>query len=222
MKATTKVNPLLTSLPCAWVQVPSLASARRVVVDALGGPDDKVVRLCVTEGIARSGSAQLPRGLDSVEVVVADVDLVAARIDELPDRTRVGYTLMADLAEFGGNQHRSALWRMPWGTHLIVMAGLTKPVGREFARTDRQAGRVFKVQGHPTQRLQETTTGGTCGSSFFVADLHAVYQSLQRNGYHPTEISTRTSVPHSGRLGCTVLCIEGEWLEFICAEEGES
>lgn len=168
---TVAANRLLESLACVWVQVPALAPARRALVDALGlveitagvveddsipsrpgarwlllgDPDDDIGRVCLVEGTERRGGDGLPRGLDSVEVVVADVDQVAARLDALPDTVRVGHTLVADLAELGGNQHRSALWRMPWGTHLIVTAGLTEAKGREFPRTQRQAGRVFEV-----------------------------------------------------------------------------
>lgn len=301
-------NPLLESLACAWVQVPAMVAARRALVDGLGlvevdaglvegydapthpgarwlllgDPDDDVGRLCLVEGVGRPDENGLPRGLDSVEVVVADVDQIAAQIDALPDTIRIGHTLVADLAEFGGNQHRSALWRMPWGTHLIITAGLTEARGREFPRTGRRAGRVFEVhlrtdrhaaalalyaeamvmpvlmtaqwergpihdawglpdgspvamdllktgpegtgagavevQGHPTEQLQRGTAGGTCGLSFFVADLEAVYRSLCRQGYHPTDSSYRRSGPHRGRLGFTVAGVEGEWLEFVATE----
>lgn len=168
---TIAANPLLESLACAWVQVPALAAARRLLVDGLGlveinsgrvGHDEAPVqagarwlllgdvdeaygRICLVEGLGRTDEFGLPRGLDSVEVVVAHVDLVAARLDALPEAVRVGKTLTADLTELGGNQHRSALWRMPWGTHLIVTAGLTEANGREFPRTGSRAGRVFEV-----------------------------------------------------------------------------
>lgn len=308
---TVAANPLLESMACAWVQVPALAPARRALIDALGlveidsgrvehddtpaqpgarwlllgDPDDEFGRLCLVEGVGRMDEIGLPRGLDSVEVVVADVDEVAARLDALPDAVRVGRTLVADLSELGGNQHRSALWRMPWGTHLIVTAGLTEAKGREFPRTGRRAGRVFEVhlrtdrhaaalalyaeamtmpvlmtaqwaggpihdawglppgspvamdllktgsegtgagavelQGHPTERLQRGTAGGTCGLTFFVADLQAVHLSLRSQGFHPTVPARRRSGPHRGRMGFTLAGVEGEWLEFLVPEGSE-
>jgi len=164
-------NPLLRSLMCAWVQTPDLDQARALCTTAiglsvldsgtvathwatpvrgarwilLGDPDEDVGRLCLIEGSARPDTPGLPRGLDSVELVVADVDRVAARVDGFPGTRRIGRTIEADLADLGGNRHRSALWRMPWGTHLIVTAGLTAVPGREFPRTDKEAGRVFEV-----------------------------------------------------------------------------
>ena len=305
---TVAANPLLESMACAWVQVPALAAARRALVDGLGlveidsgrvqhddtpaqlgarwlllgDPDGEFGRLCLVEGVARMGELGLPRGLDSVEIVVADVDEVATRLDALPDAFRVGKTLVANLTELGGNEHRSALWRMPWGTHLIVTAGLTEAKGREFPRTGRRAGRVFEVhlrtdrhaaalalyaeamtmpalmtaqwrsgpihdawglppgspvamdllktgsagtgagavelQGHPTERLQRGTSGGTCGLTFLAADLEAVHLSLGRQGFHPTAPARRRSGPHRGRMGFTLTGVEGEWLEFLAPE----
>ncbi|MBX6750603.1 MAG: hypothetical protein IRY85_13195 [Micromonosporaceae bacterium] len=164
-------SPLLRSLKCAWVQTPDLDQARTLCARAIGlsvldsgavethwattirgarwvlfgDRDEDVGRLCLIEGVARPDAPGLPRGLDSVEIVVADVDRVAARVDAFPGTRRVGRTIEADLAELGGNRHRSALWRMPWGTHLIVTAGLTAVPGRQFPTTDKEAGRVFEV-----------------------------------------------------------------------------
>jgi catechol 2,3-dioxygenase-like lactoylglutathione lyase family enzyme len=162
---------LLHSLRCAWVQVPDLEEAERLVTEGIGlarmgegkvwdhwstdltgarwllfgDEDEQVGRLCLVEGVARPDEPGLPRGLDSVELVVADVDRAAARIDTFPGVQRVGTTFTADLSELGGNQHRSALWRMPWGTHVIITAGLTPTPGRDFPSTRREAGRVFEV-----------------------------------------------------------------------------
>lgn len=162
---------LLHSLKCAWVQVPDLAGAEHLVTEGIGltrmdagrlrdhwstdlpgarwllfgDEDEQAGRLCLVEGVARPAAQELPRGLDSVELVVADVDRAAARIDAFPGVHRVGAPFTADLSQLGGNQHRSALWRMPWGTHLIITAGLTPTPGRSFPTTRREAGRVFEV-----------------------------------------------------------------------------
>lgn len=166
-----RANPLLSSLSCAWVQTSDLDQAAALCTEAiglavldagkadahwaaggtgsrwvlLGDPDESAGRLCLVEGEERSRDGGLPRGLDSVEIVVADVDRVGRRLDSMAGVHRLGQSFVADLAELGGNQHRSALWRMPWGTHLIITAGVTQTPGREFPSTEKEAGRVFEV-----------------------------------------------------------------------------
>lgn len=166
-----QANALLHSLAHAWIQTPDLDRAIALCHEAiglavidegrvdehwatprrdarwvlLGDPDETAGRLCLIEGEARADQDGLPRGLDSVEIVVGDVDVVAARIDAAPGTRRLGQTFDADLTELGGNQHRSALWHMPWGTHFIITAGLTATPGRDFPSTGRMAGRVFEV-----------------------------------------------------------------------------
>lgn len=166
-----RANPLLNSLRCAWVQTPDLDLATTWCAEAiglavldtgkadshwatdstparwvlLGDPDESAGRLCLIEGEARPDLDGLQRGLDSVEIVVADVDRVGARIDAIPGTRRLGQTFVADLTELGGNQHRSAVWCMPWGTHVIITAGVTPTPGRAFPSTDKEAGRVFEV-----------------------------------------------------------------------------
>lgn len=177
---TLPADPLLNSLRCAWVQTPDLDLATVWCTDAiglavldageagshwatdaaparwvlLGDPDESAGRLCLIEGVARPEVEGLQRGLDSVEIVVTDVDRAGARIDAVPGARRVGRTFVADLAELGGNQHRSALWCMPWGTHVIITAGVTPTPGRAFPSTDKEAGRIFEVHVR-TERYEE-------------------------------------------------------------------
>jgi hypothetical protein len=164
---------LLADLRCVWVGVPDLAVAQDILRRVLGlepraggnrlaplagppgsagapwtlfaAPGESVGALCVFADRARPARAGLPRGWDCVEAVAADVDASARALDAIDGVSVVRSPFTSDLSEFGSNVHRSGVWRMPWGTHLILTAGLTEAVGREFPRARSRTGRVFEV-----------------------------------------------------------------------------
>ena len=164
---------LLDDLRCVWVAVPDIVAAARLLEHALGferraggarlpplaGPpgsagapwamfathDETRGAICVFAGRGRPVHPGLPRGWDCVEAVAADVDASAAALASIPDVTVVRSPFTSDLSELGSNVHRSAIWRMPWGTHLILTTGLTEAHGREFPRAGSRTGRVFEV-----------------------------------------------------------------------------
>lgn len=164
---------LLDDLRCVWVGVPDLAAAEDILGPTLGyelragsaelppfagppgsagarwtqyaAPGETLGTVCLFAGPPRPPLARLPRGWDCVEAVVADVDAAADALGATPGVTVVRAPFTSDLSEFGSNVHRSGVWRMPWGTHLILTAGLTEAAGREFPRTRSRTGRVFEV-----------------------------------------------------------------------------
>ena len=164
---------LLSDLRCVWVGTPDLAAAEKILgtllgyerrsgsgeLSALNGPPGSAGArwamyaapgetqggVCLFAGRARPQRPGLPRGWDGVEMIVADVDAAADALAAAPGVTVVREPFTSDLSQFGSNVHRSGIWRMPWGTHLILTAGLTNTVGREFPSTRSSTGRVFEV-----------------------------------------------------------------------------
>ncbi|MEV4834906.1 hypothetical protein AB0K05_10310 [Nonomuraea sp. NPDC049486] len=164
--------PLVEELACVWIEVPGLdATAERLrsvlglesrasgtlAPEAglggwagrpwalLGPPGFPYGMVCLVEGEARPVTRALPRGWDSVELVVEDVDAAAGRLAGWPGVRPVAEPFTTDLSELGSNVHRSGVWRMPWGTHLILTTGLTEPQGRSFPSARRGTGPVFEV-----------------------------------------------------------------------------
>jgi catechol 2,3-dioxygenase-like lactoylglutathione lyase family enzyme len=104
-------------------------------------------RIRVVEGPARGPRSGLIAGWDCVELAVADVDGVVGRLGELGEGDLVFGPITVDLSAHGSAQHRSAVWRAPWGTHVILTAGVTQPKGRVFPapRAGDLCGPVFEV-----------------------------------------------------------------------------
>ena len=164
---------LLADLRCVWVGVPDLAAAEAIFGPTLGyqrragsaalpsragppgsagsrwtmyaAPGESLGAVCLFAGPARPSRPGLPRGWDCVEAVVADVDAAAAALAGTRGIAVIRSPFTSDLSELGSNVHRSGVWRMPWGTHLILTAGMTEAVGREFPRARSRTGRVFEV-----------------------------------------------------------------------------
>lgn len=111
----------------------------------LGPPGFSYGMVCLVAGSPRPALPTLPRGWDSVELVVEDVDAAAARLAEWPGAVPVVHPFTADLSSMGSNVHRSTVWRMPWGTHLILTTGITQPEGRRFPWAESGTGPVFEV-----------------------------------------------------------------------------
>ena len=154
---------LLESLACAWVGVADVAEAARLLFEAVGlhlladgvlGDGRRWVLLgergassgmvCVVEDRIRPSGAGLPRAWDSVEIVVGDVDAAAERLEGRSGVVRVWGPRDTDLSDLGSNVHRSGVWRMPWGTHLLLTMAVTQPVNRSFPSAA-EGGRVFEV-----------------------------------------------------------------------------
>lgn len=162
----------LDELRCVWIGVPDLPVAVRIFEDALGfqrtaegttlpamagqaarpspwihwtAPGERSGAICVFADRARPPREGLPRGWDCVEAVVADVDASADALAAVPGVVVVHAPFTTDLSDEGSNVHRSAVWRMPWGTHLILTAGMTAPAEREFPTAPGRVGRVFEV-----------------------------------------------------------------------------
>lgn len=163
---------LLDGLRCVWIGVPDLPVAAQIFEDALGfrrtaegttlpamagpgvlpspwihwtAPGERSGAICVFADRARPPREGLPRGWDCVEAVVADVDASADALASVPGVVAVHAPFTTDLSDEGSNVHRSAVWRMPWGTHLILTAGMTVPAEREFPTAPGRVGRVFEV-----------------------------------------------------------------------------
>jgi catechol 2,3-dioxygenase-like lactoylglutathione lyase family enzyme len=151
--------PLLENLACAWVGVAEVEEAARLLVEAvglhlldagqrwvlLGEPGASSGMVCLVDDRIRPSGGGLPRGWDSVEIVVADVNTAAERLEGRPGVARVWGPRDVDLSALGSNVHRSAVWRMPWGTHLILTMGITQPANRSFPSASPGGGRVFEV-----------------------------------------------------------------------------
>ena len=101
----------------------------------------------VVEGPRRASKAGLIAGWDCVELAIADVDGAVRRLGELREGELVFGPTTVDLSAYGSAQHRSAVWRAPWGTHVILTAGVTQPEGRTFPapRAGDTCGPVFEV-----------------------------------------------------------------------------
>lgn len=127
-------------------------------------PNEHTGAICVFVDRTRPAGAGLPRGWDCVEAVVADVDAAAAALGELPGVRSVRKPFTSDLSDLGSNVHRSGIWLMPWGTHLILTTGVTTPVDRVFPQAAGGIGRVFEVHLRTddfaaTQRLYSDVLG---------------------------------------------------------------
>lgn len=116
---------------------------------------EKFGGICLFEDGARRYDGSLPRGWDSVELVVEDVDAAALRLAGVAGAIALVKPFTSDLSEMGSNIHRSGLWRMPWGTHLILTAGVTEPESRAFPKAQSGTGRVFEVHLR-TDRFEQT------------------------------------------------------------------
>ncbi|MGI5158897.1 hypothetical protein [Microbispora sp. CA-102843] len=125
-----------------WNVRPSVTDRRWAL---LGPPGFPYGMVCLVAGTARPVRHTLPRGWDSVELVVEDVDAAAARLAEWPGAVPVVRPFTADLSSMGSNVHRSTVWRMPWGTHLVLTTGITQPAGRRFPWAESGTGPVFEV-----------------------------------------------------------------------------
>ncbi|MGW5158205.1 hypothetical protein ACWEPN_22250 [Nonomuraea wenchangensis] len=125
-----------------WNVRPSVAGRRWAL---FGPPGFRYGMVCLVEGAARPVRNTLPRGWDSVELVVEDVDAAAAQLAGWPGAVPVARPFTTDLSSMGSNVHRSTVWRMPWGTHLILTTGITQPADRRFPHAESGTGPVFEV-----------------------------------------------------------------------------
>jgi hypothetical protein len=223
------VSTFVEELAWVWIEVPGLDDTAGRLRDLLGledraegtlGPDCVPGRwtgrrwsllgppgfsygmICLVEGEARPGTDALPRGWDSVELVVEDVDAAAGRLAEWPGVRPVAEPFTTDLSELGSNVHRSGVWRMPWGTHLILTTGITEPQGRRFPSARRGTGPVFEVHlrsaDHDTaQRLYGKSLGmpalmaadfteGPLHRAWAIAEGTPVRMSLLKSGHEGT------------------------------------
>jgi catechol 2,3-dioxygenase-like lactoylglutathione lyase family enzyme len=163
MAADASGEPLIDALLGATVLVedpPAAAAALETVLgwerppaNRVNAPPSLTVRspgtergmIRLLEGQEGPRSADLREGWSSVELVVRDVDQLAARIDASDDFELRTPPVTFDLTNVGSNVHRAAI---AWGPGNLLMAftmALTQPRGRKFTSTGSDVGPIFSV-----------------------------------------------------------------------------
>lgn len=107
-----------------------------------GAPGSGRGYLRLIGGSPRPARKKLARRWVGVEIVVADVDAVVARIRH-SGLTIVGGPATVDLTDAGSNRHRAVAVAMPGGWYAMFTTALTEPVGRRFTPTTGSTGPVF-------------------------------------------------------------------------------
>jgi hypothetical protein len=139
-----------------WESLPTdrVDGSRSVIVRA-PGTERGMIRLL--EGEEGPRVTDLRKGWASVELVVRDVDALAARMERSGDfevRTR---PVTFDLTDIGSNVHRAAI---AWGPGNLLMAftmAITQPRGRRFTSAQSDVGPIFSV-GLRTPTLDQTAS----------------------------------------------------------------